>query len=334
MKKNLLLSFSALLLVSPGILSQTSDVKNPATTHDAFTTQSMSHRFDNYVDKTNRQNGLVLATANAYTDNNNDGRLDDIIAEHNNKQTETNINTSQTEYFSDEELIKLRELFLKAESSVKKNKKAEYYRLTEQLKEYPLQPYLQYQWLKKHLSDEKQIKHFLQQHESSRYAAKLKYKWLHHLAKNKQWKLYLEFYSTTNNIRLNCYHRLAQFNAGDKQAALNGAKDLWAVGHSQPRQCDPLFKQLKKSSLFTQELIWQRFDAALQKNKVTLATYVKKLLPKTAQTTAQLWLNLHRKPSRYMPQLLKQTKTAQSPLMFRHAIDRLARNDITAAIKI
>lgn len=335
MKENiLLLSFSVLLLVSSSILSQTTDTKNTVITRDEPATQSSSHRFDKYTDEANRQNGLMLATANIHTDNENDGRLENIIAEHNSKQAEENINTTQTEYFSDEELIHLRQLFLQAESSVKNNKKAEYIRLVDQLKEYPLHPYLQYQWLKKHLDDEEQIKHFLLQHKSSRYAGKLKHKWLHHLAKNKQWKLFLQFYSTTNNTRLNCHHHLAQFNTGNKQAALNGAKKLWAVGYSQPRECDPLFAQLKQSSLFTQDLIWQRFDAALQNNKLSLAVYVKKLMPKTEQTTAQLWINLHRNPSRYMQQLLNHTKTAQSPLMFRHAIDRLARNDVTTAIKI
>ncbi len=333
-EKFLLLSFSVLLLTSPGILSQTSDEKSTVFTFDGPASQSSSHRFDKYTNDTNRQNGLMLATADIYTDNGKDARLENIIAEHNSKQAEENINTTQTEYFSDEELKHLRKLFLQAESSVKNNKKTEYYQLADQLKEYPLQPYIQHQWLKKHLKNEKQIKHFLQQNKSSRYAGKLKHKWLHHLAKHKQWDIFLQFYSTTSSTRLNCYHHLAQFHTGNKQAALQGAKKLWAVGYSQPRQCDPLFSLLKKSSLFTQELIWQRFDAALQNNKVSLATYIKKLMPKTAHATAQLWLNLHRKPSRYMPQLLKQKKTAQSALMFRHAIDRLARRDITTAIKI
>ena len=52
------------------------------------------------------------------------------------------------------------------------------------------------------------------------------------------------------------------------------------------------------------------------------------------QSTAQLWLNLHKNPSRHMPKLLSREKTAQSPLMFNHAIKRLTRKDVSAAIKI
>ena len=335
MKKNiLLLSYSGLLLLSSSTLSQATESNGTTITHDQLATQSLPHRFDQYADEVNSQNGLLLATADTYTDNKNDARLENIIAEHNSNQAEAGTEATQAKYFSDEELINLRLVFLQAERSVKKNRKAEYIRLTDQLKGYPLQPYIQYQWLKKHLNDEQQVKTFLQQHESSRYARKLKYKWLHHLAKRKQWKLFLQYNRITSNSRLSCYHHLAQFNTGSKQVALIGAAKLWAVGHSQPRQCDPLFSLLKKSSQFTQDLIWQRFDATLQNNKLSLAVYVKNLLPKTEQSTAQLWINLHRNPSRYMPQLLNQKRTAQSALMFRHAIDRLARNDVTTAIKI
>ena len=70
MKKNLLLlSFSTLLLVSSGIYSQTADRKNAAISQDLSATQSTSHRFDEYADEANRQNELILATAEIYTDN-------------------------------------------------------------------------------------------------------------------------------------------------------------------------------------------------------------------------------------------------------------------------
>ncbi len=315
MKKNLLqLSFTSLLLASSSIPGQATDTENTLTSPHLSETQSTSHRFDQYQEKENRKSDLMLATAVIYTDNENAGRLDDIIAEHSSKQTEAGIETAQTEYFSEEELKHLRKLFLQAESSVKKNRKAEYIRVSDQLKKYPLLPYLQYQWLKKHLDDEEQIKQFLQQHGSSRYAGKLTSKWLYHLAKRKQWPLFLQFYSTSDDTRLNCYHHLAEFNTGDKQAALEGAKNLWVVGRSQPRQCDPLFEKLMQSGLFTQELRWQRFAAALQNNKVSLAVYIKGLMPKTEQVTAQLWINLHRKPSHYMQQLLDQANTAQSAI--------------------
>ena len=109
---------------------------------------------------------------------------------------------------------------------------------------------------------------------------------------------------------------------------------MWVVGKSQPRECDPLFSKLKKSKLFTQNLRWQRFDAALRNNKASLASYILNNMPKHNHASAQLWLNLHRNPSRYIPVFLSQPKTAQAQLMFRHAIDRLAGKNINDAIKL
>ena len=248
--------------------------------------------------------------------------------------TQTVIETTVEKQFTDEELAQLRKLFLQAEVALKKGKDARYLSLADQLEEYPLYPYLQYQWLRKNLGQERQVKQFLEEHESSRYASPLKRKWLYKQAKNGQWETFLQYFSTTSDKSLNCYYHRAQFKTGDKQAALEGAKKLWAVGYSQPKVCDPLFTQLKKSSAFNQELFWLRFDAALQNNKTKLAKYVKTLMTEGDQKTAELWLNLHRDPERYIPELLSRPETAQAPLMFTHAINRLARKDIYQAIDL
>jgi soluble lytic murein transglycosylase len=235
---------------------------------------------------------------------------------------------------TEQELEALRVIYLKAEKAVKKGQKNRYISLANQLEDYPLYPYLQYQWLVKRLGNERQVKQFLDEHASSRYADILKRKWLFHLAKKGQWETYLEYYSDTTNKTLNCYYHRAQYKTGDKQAALEGAKKLWAAGYSQPKVCDPLFTQLKKSSAFNQDLFWIRFDAALDNNKTTLAKYVKSLMTAGDQKTAQLWLNLHRDPGRYIPELLNRPETAQAPAMFTHAIHRLARKDIYQAIEL
>ncbi len=329
MKKNLPLSFLALLFVSSGALGQNTD--EISTT--SFDNSSSTRSSDKIQDTHNKQSELVLAKTSTNIVNSND--LPQLFPDAvNSNQTKEGIYTTQTETFSDEELSALRQLFLRAESAIRKKNDAEYFLLAEQLKDYPLHPYLQYQWLKKHLNNKTQIKEFLTQYKSSRYAKKLKRKWLYHLARNKQWPLFLQFYSTSKETELACYHHIAQFNTGNKQAALKAARNLWTAGYSQPDECDPLFAQLKKSSLFTQDLLWQRFDAALKNNKVSLAVYVKNLMPQAYHSSAQLWIKLHHNPSRYIPRLLGLAKTAQSALMFNHAINRLANNDIITAIKI
>ena len=345
MKKTIiLLSFSTLLFVSPGILSQPTDkINNLKSNTDSAKTSP-----------------LLLANANPtgitqskplFFKNNTSTAIDNKSGEITLKQpaittplsrrstnqkalTEQIHISAPAVHLSDEQLAQKRQQFLQAEIALKNNKQTDFLLLSKQLKDYPLYPYLQYQWLKKNLSKENQIKDFLQQQSESRYAGKLKHKWLNYLGKRKQWSLLLENRVTTKNATLNCYFHLAEYNTGDKQAAFIGAQKLWAVGHSQPRACDALFSQLQKSSLFTQDLRWKRFSAALKNNKINLASYVRDLMPTQYQTRAQLWLNLYRHPARYLPQLLKRPESAQSAAMLRHAINRLARKDITKAIEI
>jgi soluble lytic murein transglycosylase len=316
----LLIFLLACLLRSTALLSQNEHATGDAPTDSAAPMQlSMLSETDDDM-----RSGKITRTDNSERD------LQYSEDQYSKSESETTANKQ----FTDEELAKLRELFLQAEKALSRGKDARYFQLADQLEDYPLYPYLQYQWLKKHLDRESQVKHFLQEHESSRYAGPLKRKWLYHLAKKGQWQTFLKYYGTTSDKNLNCYYHRAQFKTGDKQAALEGAKKLWSVGYSQPKTCDPLFTQLKKSSAFNQELFWQRFIAAMQNNKTSLAKYVKTLMTAGDQQTADLWLNLHRKPERYIPDLLNRPETAQAPLMFTHAINRLARKDIYQAIDL
>lgn len=350
MKENLILmSFSALLFASSGILSQpTNEISGPAV-YGTPEKQTSAFTSDNTSPKIKKAPTLMLAKFNDINDARSHQQSTDkteIIVDTARLKiaiTDATTDAATTEAvatealvkeFSDEEIAQQRQLFLQAETALKKKDDASYFLLSDQLKDYPLYPYLQYQWLRKNLDRERQVKHFLEQHSSSRYAPILKRKWLHYLGRHKQWSLLLENKITTKDVTLSCYFHRAELNTGNRSAALAGAQQLWAVGHSQPKVCDPLFSELKKSVLYTQYLRWQRFDAALKNNKVSLAKYVRTLMPKRYHATAQLWLDLHRDPARYMPKLLSQPQSSESALMFRHSIDRLARKDIIEAIEI
>ena len=316
----LVLFLSACLLRSTALFS-----KNEPPVEQAASTAPATIQISLLTEKQDAlHSGRITRTDNA----------EDTIRQSENKPHEAVDHPGAEPSLSEQQLEALRSLFLEAEKAVSKGQDARYFSLASQLEDYPLYPYLQYQWLLKHMDKERQVKQFLDTNETSRYADALKRKWLFHLAKHDKWETFLQYYSETSNKTLNCYYHRAQFKTGDKQAALEGAKILWAAGYSQPKVCDPLFTQLKKSSAFNQELFWTRFEAALANNKTSLAKYVKSLMTDGDQKTAQLWLNLHSSPERYIPELLNRPETAQAPAMFTHAIDRLARRDIYQAIEL
>jgi len=227
-----------------------------------------------------------------------------------------------------------RKEFLRAERLVKKGKTRLFFKKSEGLKNYPLYPYLQYQWLKKNLNQTDRIKDFLNQYAETRYAGLLNYKWQIYLAKHKKWTEFINQYSHTNNTKIQCYYYLAKYKTGAKKEALTGAGKLWVVGKSQPSECDAVFKVFIESSFFTPVVIWQRFDAALANKKVKLAKYIKRLMSKKDQQIAQRWLKVHSNPLLITNRKFLNNNQQQSGLIFAHGVDRMARTDAIKAIEI
>jgi len=220
--------------------------------------------------------------------------------------------------------------FLLAQKMIAKGRSPLSFSRDDVLSDYPLYPYIQYQWLIKHLEQTKKIKDFLRYYKDTRYAGLLRYKWQIYLAKHKIWPEFIEQYQKTKNIKLQCYYYRAKYNVGAKKEALTGAKRIWVQPKSQPSECDPIFKVLLKSKYLTKDMLWQRFDAAITKGKFPVAKYVMGLMGKKDRKVAQLWLKVHSNPSLITNQKLLNKKQAQAGLIFAHGIDRLARKKTLA----
>lgn len=227
-----------------------------------------------------------------------------------------------------------RQEFLLAEKLNQRGENSLFLKKAEKLKDYLLYPYLQYHWLKINLDQTSKIRAFLTEYADTRYAGLLNYKWQIYLAKHQKWQEFINQYRNTNNTKLQCYYYQAKYNTGLKKEALIGAKKLWAVGKSQPNECDPIFHVLKESSYYTGELLWQRFDAALRNGKVQLAGYIKRSMSEKNQHIAQIWLKVHSTPSLINDQELLKKSQPQSALIFAHGVDRLARTAPVEAISI
>ena len=231
-------------------------------------------------------------------------------------------------------LDKQRKEFLAAEKLIKQGKTNLFFKKSEGLIDYPLYPYLQYHWLKRNLNQTTRIKAFLKQYAETRYAGLLNYKFQIYLAKHKRWSEFINQYSPTNNTKIQCYYYRAKYNTGAKKEALAGASKLWTVGKSQPSECDAVFKVFKDSSLFTPEVMWQRFNAALLNKKVKLAKYIQRSMSKKDQQIAERWLKVHASPLLITNHKFLNVKQPQSGLIFAHGVDRLARTDYVRAIEI
>ncbi|MGY6274230.1 transglycosylase SLT domain-containing protein [Methylomonas sp. MgM2] len=235
---------------------------------------------------------------------------------------------------SERALSAMRQSFLQAEDYIKQNRDDDYLALSDTLKDYPLYPYLHYQWLLTRLNDDTAILAFLYEYPNTRYAPLLHGKWLARLGENQQWLTFIQHYKSTSNQELQCYFAQAQYQLGQQHLSLQKAKELWSSGKSQANSCDVLFDWLKASAEFNSELVWQRFLAALKFNNSELARQTLALLPKTEQKMAQTWLKLHDRPRLVKaPARWKRTYTGAG-LLFAHSIKRWLDRDPDAAMKV
>jgi soluble lytic murein transglycosylase len=221
--------------------------------------------------------------------------------------------------------------FLQAEKLLAQGSAGAFMRVADSLTDYPLYPYLQYQWLKDNLYQTGQILSYLNDYKDTRYAELLRAKWLDSLAKNQQWNDFVRYYEAAENTALECQYNLALYHTGNQQQAFNGAKHFWLTADSLPQECDPLLSLFMMSPDFSPELIWQRFELALSKDNVAVAEYVRRSMTRADQDVAAIWLQVHQKPelienAGFLP--------LQMGKLFAHAVERMAKNDLNQAVRI
>ena len=220
--------------------------------------------------------------------------------------------------------------FLQAEKMLAQGNNIAFAQISAALVDYPLYPFLQYQWLKDNLQQTNRVLAFLVSYKETRYAGLLRSKWLHYLAKNERWNDFIRYYEAIENKALECQFNLAMYKTGHQQQALNEAKRLWVSEDSLPQECDPLLSLLMVSPDFTEELVWQRFELALNKDNLSVAEYVRRLLTKANQNIADIWLRTYQKPTSETCSFL----SAKMGRLFAHCVDRLAKTELISAIKL
>lgn len=209
-----------------------------------------------------------------------------------------------------------REAFLALEKAWD-TQSSDYKKLTVEVGNYPLKSYLEQKKLLKKISTKSYgaIKTFLTKHRGSPLDWPLRKKWLSYLIKRDRQDWFLDFYVDSSEATFNCYHYRYLLNKGTSESeVLPQVTNLWLSGKSQPKACDPLFKQWEKAGYRTADIVWQRIKLAADGGKHTLLPYLTKLLPKDEQYLGKLWLNVRRNPSylartsRFKNKSLKETE--------------------------
>ncbi len=226
-----------------------------------------------------------------------------------------------------------RELFTKASKALKRGHIRTFNRLKNKLKDYPLYPYLEYDYMIKRISrvPEKNIHRFIKTNADSPLSWRLHYSWMKHLARRGKWKKFLKEYRPTSNTRLECYRAWALYRTGKKKAADELTRSLWLVGSSQPRACDKPFDYWIKRGKVTDELRWERIRLAMNKGKVSLARFIAKSMKKQDRRWVNRWIAMRRRPAANLHLKIYQVDQPVPNMIVRYGVKRLARRDVGAA---
>jgi soluble lytic murein transglycosylase len=227
-----------------------------------------------------------------------------------------------------------RQAFLRAEKYLADKNEAGFLSVSGNLTDYVLYPYLQYLRLKEQLAKTDQILAFLSTYKDTRFAGLLRSKWLDYLAENGRWSEYARYYEVHEHSADDCQYQWAQHQTGKQQQALSEAKRIWLSGQAAEKYCQPLFFALQNSSLITPDLIWRRFEVAIEENHVETANAMVLLLKDPERKRAGDWLRLHQKPELLEDSRFWQEKNAQTGRLFAHAIKRLANSDLEKALMV
>ncbi|MGQ9424641.1 transglycosylase SLT domain-containing protein [Gilvimarinus sp. F26214L] len=232
-------------------------------------------------------------------------------------------------------LVAQRADFLAAEDALRTKQLERYRSLHGQLGDYPLQPYLEYSELRRrlYLLPHEDVDHFLERHSGTYIGERLAREWLETLAKNARWRDYQKYFplANTNRTELRCYHLRARLKTGDEKA-LEEVAELWNVGRSQPKTCDPLFRTWMERGYLSGGIAWERHGKAIAAGNLSLARYIARKMPAELRPLADLYTQVHRQPE----QLANHDKfAAQTPEIHEiilHGIRRYALRDPLAAL--
>lgn len=224
--------------------------------------------------------------------------------------------------------------FKDAQQALSKNHDLKSFKqMSMQLQDYPIAHYLRYFYLKSYLEkeDAQTIQAFLDQYQDSPITPLLRQQWLTWLANKQDWETFIAAYTPQKNTILRCHFLQAHLHTqGHLNGLLEEAKDLWRVGKSQPKICDPVFDYLYEKEIITNQLRWQRIRLAMQENNLGLTRFVAKGLSKADQLLVTRWHDMHKQPAVELKKF-KHPDSSIAREIILHGLRQLVQKDIENA---
>ncbi|HEX2493931.1 MAG TPA: transglycosylase SLT domain-containing protein [Steroidobacter sp.] len=211
---------------------------------------------------------------------------------------------------------------------------------SEELRTYPLYPYLQAARIRRALSTgvlenaslDQRAQMFTAQYEADPVGRALRRVWLASLAERAQWAMFLEQYrENIADDSLRCQSFAARIELSRTANLAPQILRQWLMPRSLP-DCERAFEWLRVQNALPPELIEQRVRRALEENNPSFARQIAARL--TAERAAPLlsWAALLEDPKREIDALIAAPKTPLAPDALLAGWSRLARTNRDAAM--
>ncbi|GMR14780.1 MAG: transglycosylase SLT domain-containing protein [Gammaproteobacteria bacterium] len=188
----------------------------------------------------------------------------------------------------------VREQFRTAWDAARQGDHETFGQIKQNLQGYVLYPYLQYEDYRNRratvAADE--MAAFLETHENWAFTDGLRRAWLKSVAKKGRWADLVAHSEGVSDTVLRCQRARGQIILQQTDGLLAEAQSLWAVGKSQPDECDPLFAWLVKNDGIPVGLAWERIRLAFEAGNPRLTIYLARYLPKNERRWLKDWQKL------------------------------------------
>ncbi len=205
------------------------------------------------------------------------------------------------------------------------------------LEDYALWPDLRATYLRTALDELQQVDEFLSRYGTLRPARELRYRFALHLAKGGDLqdfqRIYEQFYQGQEISKLDCLALQADLEAGRRARVNRRALDLWLVGESQVRECDPVFDYLEEQNLLGPVEYRTRYRLAVEAREFTLARWLARHIDEQHVEEAALWTKAQQNPEEFLKRHALHGDGETVRLQLVYATERLTYRDPEAALR-
>lgn len=207
----------------------------------------------------------------------------------------------------------------------------------DELRDYPLYPYLQAAQLEHDVASgtasASDVRDYLHRYAGLIPARDLRRHYLRRLAKREEWKRFLGFYRPGMGDYLACYAlraRLALGQSLDFERDLSGLwRDPWL-----PRPCNKVQIWAHKHGLLTPERLWQRIESAASARRAATIEWLARWLPHAEATVANRFVLALRQPLKAVGAAQRWRDTPRNRRAAMLAITQLARESSGKAVNV